>query len=74
MLLACQGFVGAAQYAMEVPAAMVWIHVVLAGLTWLSLLWAAASAGTGAVQPAPAPQGPGARVRVAGRVDSRPIA
>jgi cytochrome c oxidase assembly protein subunit 15 len=43
VLLACQGFVGAAQYAMEVPATMVWIHVVLAGLTWLALLWAAAS-------------------------------
>ena len=49
VLLACQGLVGAAQYAMEVPAAMVWIHVVLAALTWLSLLWAAAaSAGQGA--------------------------
>ena len=43
---------------MELPAAIVWFHVVLAGLTWISLLWAAASAGTGAVQPAPAPQAP----------------
>ena len=56
VLLACQGFVGAAQYAMEVPASMVWIHVVLAALTWLALLWAAASAGSGAPVPAPAPQ------------------
>ena len=52
VLLACQGFVGAAQYAMEVPASMVWIHVVLAGLTWLALLWAAASSGQGAEQEA----------------------
>jgi cytochrome c oxidase assembly protein subunit 15 len=50
VLLACQGVVGAAQYAMEVPSGMVWIHVVLAGLTWLALLWAAASAGQGAEQ------------------------
>jgi cytochrome c oxidase assembly protein subunit 15 len=40
VLLACQGIVGAAQYAMELPAGMVWIHVVLAVVTWLSLLWA----------------------------------
>jgi cytochrome c oxidase assembly protein subunit 15 len=53
VLLACQGFVGAAQYAMEVPAGMVWIHVVLAALTWLALLWSAASAGFGAAVAAP---------------------
>ena len=52
VLLACQGFVGAAQYAMEVPATMVWIHVVLAGLTWLALLWSAASSGHAAEQEA----------------------
>jgi cytochrome c oxidase assembly protein subunit 15 len=40
VLLACQGFVGTAQYAMELPPGMVWIHVVLAALTWLALLWA----------------------------------
>jgi cytochrome c oxidase assembly protein subunit 15 len=61
VLLACQGLVGATQYAMEVPASMVWIHVVLAALTWLALLWSAASAGTGAPVPAPAPQGAPAR-------------
>jgi cytochrome c oxidase assembly protein subunit 15 len=45
VLLACQGLVGSAQYAMELPATMVWIHVVLAALTWLALLWATAAAG-----------------------------
>ena len=30
--LACQGLVGSAQYAMELPPGMVWIHVVLAAL------------------------------------------
>jgi cytochrome c oxidase assembly protein subunit 15 len=45
VLLACQGLVGAAQYAMELPPGMVWIHVVLAAFTWLALLWAWMAAG-----------------------------
>ena len=45
VLMACQGFVGATQYALELPAEIVWFHVVLAALTWLSLLWATAAAG-----------------------------
>ena len=45
VLLACQGFVGATQYALKLPAEIVWFHVVLAALTWLSLLWATAAAG-----------------------------
>jgi cytochrome c oxidase assembly protein subunit 15 len=49
VLLACQGFVGATQYALKLPAEIVWFHVVLAALTWISLLWAAAAAG----RPAP---------------------
>ena len=31
---------------MELPAEIVWIHVVLAALTWLALLWATAAAGS----------------------------
>ena len=45
VLLAAQGAVGAIQYALEVPAEIVWVHVALASLTWLSLLWATAAAG-----------------------------
>jgi cytochrome c oxidase assembly protein subunit 15 len=45
VLLACQGFVGGTQYALHLPAEIVWFHVVLAALTWLSLLWATAAAG-----------------------------
>jgi cytochrome c oxidase assembly protein subunit 15 len=41
VLLGVQGVVGSAQYAMELPAEMVWIHVVLATLTWLALVWTA---------------------------------
>ncbi len=55
VLLACQGLVGTAQYALELPAEIVWFHVVLAALTWLALLWAAAEAGSLArVEPAAA--------------------
>jgi cytochrome c oxidase assembly protein subunit 15 len=50
ILLAAQGVVGSAQFAMEVPAEMVWLHVVLATLTWLVLVWTVIAAG----EPVPA--------------------
>jgi hypothetical protein len=34
---------------------MVWLHVVTASLTWLSILWAVAAAGRLAPRRAPAP-------------------
>jgi heme a synthase len=45
VLLACQGLVGSAQYALHLPAEIVWFHVVLAALTWLTLLWSVAATG-----------------------------
>src|SRR3954468_13422318 len=54
VLMACQGFVGATQYALKLPAEIVWFHVVLAALTWLSLLWACAAAGRLAPRSLPA--------------------
>src|SRR3954451_11185667 len=45
VLLACQGFVGLAQYSLELPAEIVWFHVVLSALTWIALLLATAAAG-----------------------------
>jgi cytochrome c oxidase assembly protein subunit 15 len=44
-LLAAQGVVGTAQYALELPAELVWVHVMLACATWLTLLWSVAEAG-----------------------------
>ncbi|HEU4656031.1 MAG TPA: COX15/CtaA family protein [Capillimicrobium sp.] len=52
LLLAAQGVVGFAQYELELPPELVWLHVLLATLTWLSLLWAVAAAGS--LAPAPA--------------------
>ncbi|WP_051323872.1 COX15/CtaA family protein [Candidatus Solirubrobacter pratensis] len=55
VLLACQGFVGATQYALKLPGEIVWFHVVLAATTWISLLWATAAAGRLAPRRAGAP-------------------
>ena len=45
LLLAAQGLVGSVQYELHLPADIVWVHVALATLTWLALLWAAAAVG-----------------------------
>ena len=51
VLLAAQGAVGTLQYALELPAEIVWIHVMLAACLWLSLLWAVAAAGAPGAAP-----------------------
>jgi len=45
VLLALQGFVGLDQYETHLPTQLVWIHVGLACMAWLSVLWAAFAAG-----------------------------
>jgi heme a synthase len=44
-LLALQGAVGALQWALKLPGEIVWIHVALATVTWLAMLWTVATAG-----------------------------
>jgi len=44
-LLALQGAVGGIQWALELPSELVWLHVTLATLTWLAMLWTVATAG-----------------------------
>ncbi len=44
-LLVLQGAVGTLQYALELPAELVWVHVTLAVLTWISILRALYAAG-----------------------------
>ncbi|MDX6601420.1 MAG: heme a synthase [Solirubrobacterales bacterium] len=44
-LLALQGLVGGLQWALELPSEIVWIHVALATVTWLAMLWTVATAG-----------------------------
>jgi cytochrome c oxidase assembly protein subunit 15 len=45
LLIAAQGVVGFLQYENQLPAGLVWIHIVLATLTWVSVLWSIAAAG-----------------------------
>jgi heme a synthase len=54
-LLALQGVVGGVQWALELPGELVWVHVALATLTWLAMLWTVATAGR--LEPRKAPAG-----------------
>jgi cytochrome c oxidase assembly protein subunit 15 len=45
LLVAAQGVVGFIQYESELPATLVWLHIILATLTWIAVLWAVAAAG-----------------------------
>jgi cytochrome c oxidase assembly protein subunit 15 len=44
-LLVVQGALGEAQYRAHLPSELVWVHVTLATLTWLCVLWSVAAAG-----------------------------
>jgi cytochrome c oxidase assembly protein subunit 15 len=75
-LVAAQGLVGSVQYELALPADLVWVHVTLATLTWVAVLWAVAAAGrlvprrAAVFVPEPVPD---AREDVVGPVGSRPI-
>jgi heme a synthase len=45
VLLAAQGLVGSVQYELKLPSDMVWVHVTLATISWLVVLWAVAVEG-----------------------------
>jgi len=44
-LLALQGAIGGIQWALELPAGIVWVHVAIATGNWLAMLWTVAAAG-----------------------------
>lgn len=44
-LLGLQGALGGVQWALELPGELVWLHVALATVTWLAMLWTVATAG-----------------------------
>ena len=54
-LMAAQGLVGTGQYVLELPAELVWVHVALACLTWVAVLWSVAAAGSARRPPGGAP-------------------
>ncbi|WP_320670255.1 COX15/CtaA family protein [Patulibacter defluvii] len=47
MLVGVQGVVGLIQYGLELPGGLVWVHVTLATLTWVAVVWAWQIAGPG---------------------------
>jgi cytochrome c oxidase assembly protein subunit 15 len=57
-LLGLQGAIGGLQWALELPAGIVWVHIAIATGNWLAMLWTVAAAGR--LQPrdesAPAPR------------------
>ena len=75
VLLAAQGLVGSVQYELHLPSDMVWVHVSLATITWLVVLWSVAAAGQLVPRAAPVPAGsPAAKagsheLELAGRLD-----
>jgi cytochrome c oxidase assembly protein subunit 15 len=74
VLLAAQGLVGSVQYELKLPSDMVWVHVTLATLTWLTVLWAVAVAGRLAPRAVEVPARDGAAARahdleLVGRLD-----
>ena len=44
-LIALQAAIGGIQWALELPAGLVWFHIAVATLTWLAMLWSVATAG-----------------------------
>ncbi|HEX5989894.1 MAG TPA: COX15/CtaA family protein [Solirubrobacterales bacterium] len=44
-LLALQGAIGGIQWALELPAGIVWVHIAIATGNWLAMLWTVAAAG-----------------------------
>ena len=44
-LLALQGVIGGLQWWLKLPSEIVWVHVALATVTWLAMLWTVATAG-----------------------------
>jgi heme a synthase len=73
VLLAAQGLVGSVQYELKLPSDMVWVHVTLATLTWLTVLWAVAAAGRLAPRALEVPAGERARssreLKLVGRME-----
>ena len=70
-LMALQGIVGIAQYRLELPSEIVWVHVALATLTWVGFVhvWAAAGRpGRGPGRAARQPQRPAPGRRTGGQL------
>jgi heme a synthase len=45
ILMAAQGLIGTVQYELALPSDIVWVHVTMATVTWIALLWCVGAAG-----------------------------
>lgn len=63
VLLGVQGLVGGLQWSLELPSEIVWLHIAIATVNWLAMLWTVAAAGRlePRGEPAPADGGSGER-------------
>ena len=57
VMMAAQGAIGGAQYRLELPAEIVWVHVTLAAMTWVAILFAVAAIGKPLPRGVPGPAG-----------------
>jgi cytochrome c oxidase assembly protein subunit 15 len=64
-LLALQGAIGGIQWALELPAGIVWVHIAIATGNWLAMLWTVAAAGRLEPRSQSSPQRPGEAERPA---------
>lgn len=64
ILMAAQGLIGTVQYELALPADIVWVHVTMATITWVALLWCVGVAGRLAPRGTAAPP-PGERTEAA---------
>ena len=62
-LIALQAAIGGIQWALELPALLVWVHIAVAIATWLTMLWTVAAAGR--LEPRPEPATSGSSVKAA---------
>lgn len=58
-MICLQITVGITQWQLELPAIMVWFHIVIATLTWVAVLWSVATAGQLERRSLPEPAAPG---------------
>ena len=58
-LLALQGAIGGIQWALELPAGIVWVHIAIATGNWLAMLWTVAAAGRLEPRAKTSPEGSG---------------